>query len=53
MLAGLYWITGSLWLAVWVHWVVVVVWIFTLGGYDRMPRLKRHAPAPKPSQAAV
>lgn len=49
LLAGLYWMTGSLWLVVWVHWAVVVVWIFTLGGFDRMPRLGRHAPKPDPA----
>jgi hypothetical protein len=34
---------------VWVHWAVVMVWIFTLGGYDRMPRLNRHAPKSDPA----
>ena len=49
LLAALYWITGSLWLVVWVHWAVVVVWIFTLGGYDRMPRLNHRAPKSDPA----
>ena len=49
LLAGLYWITGSLWLLVWVHWAVVVAWIFTLGGADRMPRIGRRAPKSDPA----
>jgi predicted Abi (CAAX) family protease len=53
MLSGLYWITGSLWLLVWVHWAVVVIWMFTLGGYDRMPRIGRRAPKSDPALPAA
>ncbi|NJL49165.1 MAG: CPBP family intramembrane metalloprotease [Leptolyngbyaceae cyanobacterium SM2_5_2] len=38
LLTGLYWITGSLWLIVPVHWVAVVVWIYALGGKGRLPQ---------------
>ncbi|HIK46587.1 MAG TPA: CPBP family intramembrane metalloprotease domain-containing protein [Leptolyngbyaceae cyanobacterium M65_K2018_010] len=35
-LIGLYWITGSLWLVTLVHWIVALVWIYGLGGYERL-----------------
>ncbi len=38
LLTGLYWITGSLWLIVCVHWAAVMVWIYTLGGKARLPK---------------
>lgn len=28
--------SGSLWLAVFVHWLVVVAWLIFLGGYERL-----------------
>ncbi|MGF1568006.1 MAG: type II CAAX prenyl endopeptidase Rce1 family protein [Nodosilinea sp.] len=37
VLIGLYWMTGSLWLITFVHWAVVLVWIYRLGGRDRLP----------------
>ncbi len=38
LLTGLYWITGSLWLIVFLHWAVVMVWIYALGGKARLPQ---------------
>ncbi|NER94286.1 MAG: CPBP family intramembrane metalloprotease [Symploca sp. SIO1B1] len=32
----IYWYTGSVWLAVVIHWVVVVVWLLWLGGYQKL-----------------
>ncbi|UZQ54508.1 CPBP family glutamic-type intramembrane protease [Trichothermofontia sichuanensis B231] len=32
----IYGVTGSLWLPVWVHWLVVVVWILGLGGAQKL-----------------
>jgi predicted Abi (CAAX) family protease len=37
MLTGVYWITGSLWLITFMHWIAVLVWIYALGGKDRLP----------------
>jgi predicted Abi (CAAX) family protease len=37
MLISLYGITGSLWLVALLHWAAVMVWIFALGGRDRLP----------------
>jgi predicted Abi (CAAX) family protease len=37
VLIGLYWLTGSLWLVTALHWAVIMVWIFALGGRDRLP----------------
>jgi predicted Abi (CAAX) family protease len=31
-----YWYSGSVWPAVVLHWVVVVVWLLLLGGYERL-----------------
>jgi predicted Abi (CAAX) family protease len=46
VLIGVYWITGSLWLVTFIHWIVVLVWIYALGGRDRLPqslfRWKKH-----------
>ncbi|HZG40264.1 MAG TPA: CPBP family glutamic-type intramembrane protease [Nodosilinea sp.] len=36
VLSGLYWMTGSLWLVVLLHWAVVLVWIYSLGGWARL-----------------
>jgi predicted Abi (CAAX) family protease len=41
ILISLYQLTGSLWLITSIHWLVVLVWIFALGGYARM--LKRRS----------
>jgi predicted Abi (CAAX) family protease len=38
VLIGVYWITGSLWLVTVIHWVAVLVWIYALGGRDRLPQ---------------
>lgn len=38
VLTGVYWITGSLWLVTLMHWIVVLVWIYALGGRDRLPK---------------
>lgn len=38
LLAGVYWITGSLWLIVWIHWAAIMVWIYALGGKTRLPQ---------------
>ncbi|TVQ06517.1 MAG: CPBP family intramembrane metalloprotease [Leptolyngbya sp. DLM2.Bin27] len=38
VLTGVYWITGSLWPIVFIHWAVVMVWIYALGGKERLPR---------------
>jgi predicted Abi (CAAX) family protease len=38
LLAGVYWITGSLWLIVWIHWAAIIVWIYALGGKTRLPQ---------------
>lgn len=47
-LTGLYWLTGSLWLCTFFHWVVVVVWIYALGGKARLPHtLRRRKKRPK------
>lgn len=35
-LAGVYWITGSLWLITGIHWMVAVAWILGLGGRERL-----------------
>jgi predicted Abi (CAAX) family protease len=37
-LTGVYWITGSLWLVTFMHWIVILVWIYALGGKDRLPK---------------
>lgn len=37
VLIGAYWITGSLWVVTFIHWVTVLVWIYALGGKDRLP----------------
>ena len=31
-----YWQSGSLWLPVILHWIVVITWLVILGGYDRL-----------------
>jgi predicted Abi (CAAX) family protease len=31
-----YWLSGSLWTPVAIHWIVVVVWLLFLGGYERL-----------------
>jgi predicted Abi (CAAX) family protease len=31
-----YWLTGSLWPPVLIHWIVVVVWLGWLGGLERL-----------------
>ena len=36
-LTVVYWITGSLWLVTFMHWIAVLVWIYALGGRDRLP----------------
>ncbi len=41
ILIGAYRLTGSLWLITFIHWLVVLVWIFALGGYERV--LKRRS----------
>jgi predicted Abi (CAAX) family protease len=28
--------SGSLWLSAFIHWIVVVIWLIFLGGYDRL-----------------
>lgn len=33
-----YWGSGSIWPPVVIHWLVVVVWLLLLGGYDRLYR---------------
>jgi predicted Abi (CAAX) family protease len=38
LLSGVYWITGSLWPIVLIHWAVVMVWIYRYGGKERLPR---------------
>ncbi|MFQ4139512.1 type II CAAX prenyl endopeptidase Rce1 family protein [Nodosilinea sp. PGN35] len=38
VLTGLYWITGSLWLVVLMHWAVVLVWVYGLGGWGRLTK---------------
>ena len=38
VLIGVYWITGSLWLVTFIHWIVVLIWIYALGGRDRLPK---------------
>ncbi|MEO1070424.1 MAG: CPBP family glutamic-type intramembrane protease, partial [Cyanobacteria bacterium J06638_6] len=40
VLAILYRITGSLWLIADIHWIVVVFWLYGLGGRDRLPQGK-------------
>lgn len=35
-LIAAYWITGSLWVVVLIHWIVVVAWLFGLGGLGRL-----------------
>jgi predicted Abi (CAAX) family protease len=37
-LTGIYWITGSLWLIVCIHWAAILVWIYALGGKARLPQ---------------
>jgi len=52
LLTGIYWITGSLWLIVLIHWVAVVVWIYALGGKARLPKRRFFKPKrshPKPT----
>ncbi len=41
VLSGVYWITGSLWPPVFIHWAVVMVWIYQYGGKARLPRRDR------------
>ncbi|MBD2112958.1 MULTISPECIES: CPBP family glutamic-type intramembrane protease [Cyanophyceae] len=36
VLIAAYWITGSLWLVVLMHWVVVLVWVYRFGGWARL-----------------
>ncbi|MBD2233892.1 CPBP family glutamic-type intramembrane protease [Phormidium tenue] len=36
ILIGAYWITGSLWVVVLMHWVVVLVWVYRFGGWARL-----------------
>jgi predicted Abi (CAAX) family protease len=31
-----YWLTGSLWTISLIHWVVVVIWLLYLNGYDQV-----------------
>ncbi|WP_052049926.1 type II CAAX prenyl endopeptidase Rce1 family protein [Leptolyngbya sp. KIOST-1] len=38
LLSGVYWITGSLWPIVLIHWAVVMGWIYAFGGRERLPR---------------
>lgn len=38
MLTGVYRVTGSLWLIAFIHWIVVLVWIYALGGKDKLPK---------------
>ncbi|WOD37904.1 type II CAAX prenyl endopeptidase Rce1 family protein [Nodosilinea sp. E11] len=40
-LTAVYWLTGSLWPIVLIHWAVVMIWIYTLGGQERLPRKNR------------
>lgn len=40
LLTGLYGITGSLWLIVFTHWAIVLIWIYALGGKARLPGRK-------------
>ena len=34
-----YWQSGSLWLPVMLHWIVVITWLAILGGYDRLYKI--------------
>jgi predicted Abi (CAAX) family protease len=34
--------SGSLWLAAFIHWIVVVIWLIFLGGYDRLTIANSH-----------
>ncbi|MBE9140080.1 CPBP family intramembrane metalloprotease [Nodosilinea sp. LEGE 07088] len=52
LLTALYGITGSLWLIVFTHWAMVLVWIYALGGKARLPGRKaaqRSTPNPQPT----
>ncbi|NEP58160.1 MAG: CPBP family intramembrane metalloprotease [Symploca sp. SIO2G7] len=39
----IYWQTGSVWLAVVIHWVVVVLWLLWLGGYQKLGSIPMEA----------
>lgn len=43
VLMGAYWIAGSLWLVVLMHWAVVLVWIHRFGGWARLHGVGRSA----------
>ncbi|MEO1070241.1 MAG: CPBP family glutamic-type intramembrane protease, partial [Cyanobacteria bacterium J06638_6] len=52
LLTILYGVSGSLWLIVFAHWAIVLVWIYALGGKARLPGrkpAKRLPPNPKPT----
>jgi predicted Abi (CAAX) family protease len=49
LLSGVYWLTGSLWPIVLIHWAVVMVWIYAFGGKERLPRKNRFRRKKKPS----
>lgn len=36
--------SGSLWLAAFIHWLVVIIWLIFLGGYDRLRSSQSHYP---------
>jgi predicted Abi (CAAX) family protease len=31
-----YWRSSSIWTAIFIHWIIVVVWLVLLGGYDKL-----------------
>jgi predicted Abi (CAAX) family protease len=53
LLSGLYWITGSLWPIVLVHWAVVMLWIYAFGGKTRLPRSNRFNRGKKPPEPSM
>ncbi|MGG6240730.1 CPBP family glutamic-type intramembrane protease [Nodosilinea sp. AN01ver1] len=50
VLTGAYRLTGSLWLVVLMHWIVVLVWVYGLGGWAR---LSRPSPGQKSSVSSL
>lgn len=52
VLTGVYWITGSLWPIVLIHWAVVMAWLYAFGGQERLPR-RRFGRDRKPLQQPV